>query len=190
MNVPRVNGWSVCIKRMMRFIPTHHLFCYLILDEPANIAEVLTVRQFCVLREHTVSYLEAACVLQLMCCLERIEVALFLHYFKRRYGVNVLLAVLSCISSNQFQTDSIVQTLLVDNVGNGVFLTAFERAFHQSSVFSQDTTSMLSTWPQLLPSMLRVPWLWHSCWQPMLEAFCFLGVELAIVIVQLTLSCA
>ena len=116
---------------MMRFIPTHHLFCYLILDEPANIAEVLTVRQFCVLREHTVSYLEAACVLQLMCCLERIEVALFLHYFKRRYGVNVQLAVLSCISSNQFQTDSIVQTLLVDNVGNGVLLTAFERAFHQ-----------------------------------------------------------
>ena len=152
----------------MRFIPTHHLFCYLILDEPANIAEVLTVRQFCVLREHTVSYLEAACVLQLMCCLERIEVTLFLHYFKRCYGVNVLLAVLSCISSNQFQTDSIVQPLLVDNVGNGVLPYRFRESLSPVlRSFRRIRLRCCPTWPQLLPSMLRVPWLWHSCWQPM-----------------------
>ena len=116
---------------MMRFIPTHHLFCYLILDEPANIAEVLTVRKFCVLREHTVSYLEAACVLQLMCHLECVEVALFLHYIERLYRVNVLLTVLSGISSHQFQTDGIVQAFLVDNVSNRVFLTAFDGTLNQ-----------------------------------------------------------
>ena len=66
---------------MMRFIPTHHLFCYLILDEPANIAEVLTVRQVCILREHTVRNLEATRIFHLVLSLESIKVTLSFTYF-------------------------------------------------------------------------------------------------------------
>ena len=125
-----------------------------------------------------------------MCCLERIEVALFLHYFKRCYGVNVLFAVLSCISSNQFQTDSIVQTLLVDNVGNGVFLTAFERAFHQFfRLFAGYDFDAVPLGHNFFLPCCEFLGFGIVVGSQCLEAFCFLGVELAIVIVQLTLHC-
>ena len=95
----------------------------MLLYEPANVAEVLTVRQVCILREHTVRNLEATRIFHLVLSLESIKVTFFLHYIERFYGVNMLFAILSRISSHQFQTDSIVQALLVDNVSNGVFLT-------------------------------------------------------------------
>ena len=103
----------------------------MLLYEPANVAEVLTVRQVCILREHTVRNLEATRIFHLVLSLESIKVTFFLHYIERFYGVNMLFAILSRISSHQFQTDSIVQALLVDNVSNGVFLTALDGAFHQ-----------------------------------------------------------
>ena len=71
------------------------------------------MRQVCILGEHTVSNFEATRIFQLMLHLECIEVALFLHYIERLYGVNVLFAVLRSIGSYQFQADCIVQSLLV-----------------------------------------------------------------------------
>ena len=64
------------------------------LHEPTHVAEVLAMGQVGILREHAVRNLKAACILQLMVQLEGIEVALFLHYLERLYGVDVLLAVL------------------------------------------------------------------------------------------------
>ena len=59
-------------------------------DKPTYIAEVLTVWQFRILREHTVSHLEATCIGQAVFNLECIQVTFFLDYIKRFYRVDVL----------------------------------------------------------------------------------------------------
>ena len=48
--------------------------------KPAYIAEILTVRQCIVLREHTVRHLETTCIGQAVFNLECIQVAFFLDY--------------------------------------------------------------------------------------------------------------
>ena len=103
----------------------------MLLNEPANIAEVLTVRQVCIFREHTVRNLEATRIFHLVLSLESVKVTFFLHYIERFYGVNVLFTILARISSHQFQTDGIVQAFLVDNVSDGVFLTTLNGTFDQ-----------------------------------------------------------
>ena len=68
--------------------------------------------------------------------LEGIEVTLFLHYAERLNRVNVLFTVTGSVSSYQFQTDCIVQALLINNISNGIFLTAFDGSLSNSSHLS------------------------------------------------------
>ena len=148
------------------------------------------MRQVCILREHTVRNLEATRIFHLVLSLESIKVTFFLHYIERFYGVNMLFAILSRISSHQFQTDSIVQALLVDNISNGVFLTALDGAFHQ--VFGLFARHHFNAVPLLgnffLPSSYFLS-LGTTVGSQHLETFGLLDVELVVIVVQLTLHC-
>ena len=101
------------------------------LHEPTHVAEVLTMRQVRIFGEHTVGNLEASGILQLVLSLEGIESTLFLHYLERFNRVNMLLTVGRSISRHQFEPNGIVQAFLVDNVSNGIFLTALDRTFDE-----------------------------------------------------------
>ena len=150
--------------------------------DPAGVSEVLTVRQVCILREHTVRNLEATRIFHLVLSLESIKVTFFLHYIERFYGINVLFAILSRISSHQFQTDSIVQALLVDNVSNGVFLTAFDRTFNQLfRLFARYDLNAIPLGNNFLfpyaGCVYRTPL--SACSQPLLYCCCTLCTSLA-----------
>ena len=69
------------------------LYLYRYRLEPANVAEVLTVRQVCVLGIHTVSYLEGTSVVHVVDALEGVDVVVLLHELQGVDAVDVLLTL-------------------------------------------------------------------------------------------------
>ena len=141
-----------------------------------------------ILGEHTVGNFKATGILQLVLSLESIEVTLFLHYFERLDRVNMLLTVGRSVSSHQFESDGIVQTFLVDNVSNGIFLTALDRTLNK--LFGLLTGYDFDTIP--LFNYLFLPsgnffGLGVVVGSQQMETLGFLVVELLEVVVELTL---
>jgi hypothetical protein len=85
--------------------------------EPANIAEVLTVRQVCMLGIHTVCYLEGTSVVHVVYALEGVYVVLLLHELKSIDAIDVLLALLVGLDGNNLYAYSVVKALLVEHYG-------------------------------------------------------------------------
>ena len=69
------------------------LFIRIVLLEPTNVAEVLTVRQVCVLGIHTVSNLEGTCAVHAVRALEGVDVVLLLHEVEGINAVDVVLTL-------------------------------------------------------------------------------------------------
>ena len=76
--------------------------------------------------EHTVANLEAACVRQAELHAVSVKITFTLNYFHRFYRVYTLLTFCILVQSNYFDTDCIVQALLVYYVSDSVFLTTFD----------------------------------------------------------------
>ena len=101
---------------------SHYLYRYRL--EPANVAEVLTVRQVCVLGIHTVSNLEETSVVNGGCALEGVEVVLLLHELESVDAVDVLLTLRVGLNGNALYAYSVVKTLLVKYYGKLDLATA------------------------------------------------------------------
>ena len=91
--------------------------------KPLDIAEVLTVWKVSILWIHTVSNLETACRWNAMCSFECIEVTLVLSHFKWINLCYVLASLIICTDCYKFEADSILKSLLVDNILDVVLLT-------------------------------------------------------------------
>ena len=158
------------------------------LHEPAYIAEILTVRQVSILWIHTVANLEAAGILQFMLSLEGIERTLLLHYLKRINRIDMLLTISIGIDGYQFNTDSIIQSLLIHYVSDGILLTAFHSSLLQIlalfAAYNLDAIPLLSN--LLLPRSQFLS-LGIVVGREHLEALSLLVVELLKVVIQLTL---
>ena len=95
------------------------------LVEPTHIAEILTMRKINILREHTICHLETTRVRQTMFNLECIQVTFFLNHFHWFYRIDMLLTFRIGESSNQFNAYSIIQSLFINNVSNGILFSSF-----------------------------------------------------------------
>ena len=85
------------------------------LSEPANVTEVLTVWKQRVLGIHAASHLEASRIVNALIHLERIQIAFVFDYIERRYVVNMVVAIRIGTDGHHFDTDGIIQALLVYN---------------------------------------------------------------------------
>lgn len=86
------------------------------LVKPLDVAEVLTVRQFLVLREHTYSILVRTGLDSLEVKFEGVVIALFLNHLERIDVMNLLFLVRIVVESDQFKAYCVLQSLLVDDV--------------------------------------------------------------------------
>ena len=87
---------------------------------PSHIAEALTVRQFVILWIHTYGTLVRTGIIEFKISLECVEVALFLSHLKRNYAEHVVFTILVGAYIYKFETNGIIEALLVYYVAHGV----------------------------------------------------------------------
>ena len=97
--------------------------------EPSYVAEVLTMREVYIFREHTIANLEAACIVDAVRSLEGVVVTLATYHLEGLDTVDVLLAVLVGNECHQLHANSIVQAGFVNNNFDVVFDVFFELYF-------------------------------------------------------------
>ena len=94
----------------------------LLLLKPLNIAEVLTVWQQIILREHAHTSLVSTSLIWHKLQFESIEITFFLHHLERTDCMNGYLINRSVVNRYKLKTDSIVQASLVDNLSTHVLM--------------------------------------------------------------------
>ena len=100
----------------------------------------------------------------------------------------MLFSVCSCVSSNQFKSHCIIQAFFIDNVSNSIFFSAFDITILQ--LFYLVTRYDFNRIP--FSNHIFFPSCDFFCFciivsSQSLETFCQFAIELAIVIIQLTL---
>ena len=97
---------------------------FIILVQPLYVAEVLTMWQLIALREHTYCSFERTSINRLNLCLKCIVITLMTNNLEWEYRINLLTILRLIGKNNKFQTNSIIQALLVYNILNLVLLTS------------------------------------------------------------------
>ena len=112
-------------KRLRSFLIE---YCYLLLHvrqlQPLHVAEVLTMRQVFVLWIHADSTLVESCLLRSKRALEDEVIAIAANQLQRFDREDALLTFLIGEDIYLLQGNSIVQSLFVDNITEGVLLTS------------------------------------------------------------------
>ena len=117
------------IKFTYIFIKILNSYKYLSI-KPFHIAEVLTVRQVLIFREHTVCHLETSGIIDGMNHLESKQVTLSLHNLQRFYRIDMIFTICIRVQSNQFYSNSIIQSFFVYHDTNRIILPAFNRSVY------------------------------------------------------------
>lgn len=122
------------------------------LVKPLHIAEILTVRQVGVLREHAHASLECAGMLRLDLQLELIVVALMTNHLELIDSIDTAVAGIGIrLQNDKLKTDGIVKALLVNRVAELILLTCLSDLIERSLILAHDTDAVPTLCNALLP---------------------------------------
>ena len=124
---------SICTKKVRLILKRRTLISFIAVksqlcvrqSKPLDVAEVLTVRQECILGIHTNGTLVLSGLLRCVLHLEGVVVAFLLHHLQRLDREDVVLAVLIGIDVDLLECNGIVESLLVDDVAEEMSLASW-----------------------------------------------------------------
>ena len=144
------------------------------------------MRQVLVLRIHTDSRLVHAEALGIQRCLEGVVITFLASHLQRFYIIDTLFTVLVYIDVDFLQPDSIVQSLLVDDIFQMVLLIGHTTRYGEVPLTVNHTDAIPALGHSLLPQGYLLGQT-IAILRKFLKSLSLLLIELAIVIVQLAL---